>query len=82
MVPIRTKPNLTVSPTLTGFGYEFEIFPILKHWYGMGNGDIGVHPEHMPKPVLNVENQFIAYFIQIEIQTLNHFTRTVRVLLS
>jgi hypothetical protein len=42
---------------------EFEFSPILKHEYETGNGDIGTHPEPIPKPVPNVENQFTTPFI-------------------
>jgi len=48
---------------LIGFGYEFGISWILKHVYKTSNGDIGTHPELIPKLVPNVENQFITPFI-------------------
>jgi hypothetical protein len=40
------------SPVLIGFGFSW----ISKHWYGTGKGDIGTHPEFIPKPIPNVEN--------------------------
>jgi len=46
------------SPALTRFGYGYGFSPNSKHRYEKGNGDIGTHPEPIPKPVLNVENQF------------------------
>jgi len=45
----------------------------------MGNEVIGTHPEPIPKPVPNVENQFITSFVYVETETLNHFAHTVRV---
>jgi len=54
--------------------FEYGFFPISKHGYGTGNGDIGTHPEPTSKLVPNVENQFTTPFIQIETQTLISFT--------
>ena len=44
---------------LTGFGYEFRFSLILKHGYETDNSDICTYPEPIPKPVPNVENQFV-----------------------
>jgi len=71
------SPQFDGFPALIGFGYEFRFFPISKHRYGTGNGDICIHLEPKPKPkhVSNVENYFIplyySIYIRIETHTLN-----------
>jgi len=37
---------------LIEFGYEFGFFPISKHGYGTGNGDICACPIPIPKLIL------------------------------
>ncbi|AET02357.1 hypothetical protein MTR_8g039520 [Medicago truncatula] len=53
----KPNPIWRVFPTLIGFGYGFGFSPISKHRYGTRNRDICIHPEPIPKLVLNVENQ-------------------------
>ena len=75
------EPNLFwwVFPILTGFGYGFEFTLVLKHGYWTGNGDIGTHPETIPKLFTNVKKSIYYHFYIIETQTLNHFTHLIRV---
>jgi hypothetical protein len=46
---------------LTGFGYEFGFFLILKNEVRADNGDINIHPKSVSEPASFILNYILSF---------------------